>query len=770
MGRSWINRLAVVVLLFLHIPEISFAQGPPGSPKDRAKAKKQITLDDIWGVQTFKQNSVFGLRSMNDGIHYTTLDSKNGLSFIVRSKYETGVAVDTILRSDWLIIDKKDTLSIDDYHFSPDERKILIATGTEKIYRHSTREANYVWNRDKKKLMLLSKGAKQRYATFSPTGSKVAFVRENNLFVKDPEAGKEVQITTDGKWNHIINGSADWVYEEEFTFDKAFFWSVDGSKIAYYRFDESAVKEFTMAKYGSLYPVDYKFKYPKAGEENAVVSIHIYDLITKKVTAVDLGNDYEYIPRIKWTQDPNVLSVQRMNRHQNHLDLLLVDAATGTSNVILTEKRETYIDITDDLTFLKDNKRFIWTSDKDGFNHIYLYDLKGNQLEQITVGSWDLSSFDGIDESTGILFYTSAEGFKEEHKSVREYRGVDYQTHRLKVGSAQPSPLDRNVFAVDLTGTKKKLLSARNGTNSATFSKGFKYFINYHTDANSPSFITLHKINGDLIRILEANRKLNQTIDEYDITDLEFFHFKTSENIELNGWMIKPNNFDPNKKYPLLMYVYGGPGAQTVKNQLDRNYFWYQMLAQKGYIIASVDNRGTGARGADFKKCTYKDLGNLETVDQIEAAKYFGALDYIDASRIGIWGWSYGGYMTSLCLTKAAELFKMGIAVAPVTNWRYYDTIYTERFLQTPQENAKGYDDNSPINYVDKLEGKYLLVHGSADDNVHYQNTMEMVNALVNANKQFDLFIYPDKNHSIYGGNTRLHLFTKMTNYILENL
>jgi len=760
-----------IPILFVFVLSIlitaTFAGDPP-----KLSEYKEISLEDIWKDYVFSSKSVRGLRSMKDGIHYTTLESKAQQSFIVKYKYETGEIVDTLLYSFSLITKESgDTLSLKDYQFSDGEDKIIIPTDVELIYRHSTRETNYIWDFKNQSLSLLSQGAKQRYATFSPLGYKVAFVRENDLWVKDVNSIEEIQITNDGKLNQIINGATDWVYEEEFGFDKAFFWSSDGSKIAFYRFDETNVKEFTMAKYGSLYPYDYKFKYPKAGEENAKVGIYIYDLETGKTKKVDLGDGFEYIPRIKWTKDPNMLTIQKMNRHQNELELIAADASTGKTTVIIKEKRDTYLDISDDLTFLKDAKTFIWTSDRDGYKHIYHYNIDGKLINQITSGQWDVTSFLGIDEEKSKIYYISAENPIYIKENKKQQKILDIPMHYLKLLSSNANPLVRNLYVVNLNGTTKKVLSVKNGSNRASFSNNFKYYINYFSDANTPSFVSLHRSDGQEIRVLEDNKELIKTISEFQISKKEFFSFKTSEDVQLNGWVIKPYDFDPKKKYPVLMYVYGGPGAQTVKNSWDgRNMFWYQLLAQKGCLIVSVDNRGTGARGADFQKCTYKELGKLETIDQIEAAKYLGTMPFVDKARIGIWGWSYGGYMTSLCMTKGAEYFKLGIAVAPVTNWRYYDSIYTERYMQTPQENPSGYDDNSPINHVEKLKGKYLLIHGSADDNVHYQNSIEMVSALVAANKQFDLFIYPDKNHGIYGGNTRLHLYTKMTNFILDYL
>ncbi|MBN4062003.1 S9 family peptidase [Bacteroidales bacterium AH-315-I05] len=716
----------------------SFSQNLPTD-----KAGKNLTLEEIWSEWKFTAESVSGVRSMSDGLHYTSLEKiKNG-SAVVKYSYKTGEAVDTIAKSAALIPEGAEKpIDIEEYQFSADENKLLIATDVEPIYRHSTREINYIYDTSTKKLTLLSEN-KQRYATFSPSGNKVAFVRGNNLFVKDLENGNETQITTDGEHNKIINGATDWVYEEEFGFDKAFFWSPDGKKIAFYRFDESSVREFNMTTYGTLYPADYRFKYPKCGEKNSKLSIHIFDLGKGKTIDVDLGNNWEYIARIKWTKDPEWFSIQQMNRHQNRLDFILANASSGETKTIFTETSDTYIDITNNLTFLDDKKHFIWTSEKSDFNHIYLYDISGKEVRQITKGNWDVTDFKGFNEKTKTLFYISAES----------------------------SPLERDLYSIKNDGSGKKKLSTKKGSNSVVFSNGFRYYINYHSDANTPHYISLNDARGKELRMLKNNKKLADTLATYRLSKKEFFSFKTSEGVELNGWMIKPADFDQGKKYPVFMFVYGGPGSQTVRNSWGgTNQMWYQLLTQKGYIVVSVDNRGTGARGRDFKNCTYKQLGKLETIDQIEAAKHLGSLPYVDKTRIGIQGWSYGGYMSSLCLFKGNDYFKTAIAVAPVTNWRYYDTIYTERYMQTPQENADGYDDNSPINHVDSLCGKYLLVHGMADDNVHFQNSVEMVNALVKANKQFDFYMYPDKNHGIYGGNTRLHLFTKMTNFILNNL
>ena len=706
--------------------------------------KRDVTLADIWSDGTFAAESVYGLRSMNNGLHYTSLEDGK----INKYGYEKEGLIETILSEDELKPSGNgESISIDEYQFSPDESKVLISTETEKIYRHSTREIYYIFDLKTKKLSKLTDD-KVRYATFSPDGKNIAYVKRNNLFVANiaPETSRSSimtrNITSDGVFNKIINGATDWVYEEEFAFDKAFFWSPDGEKIAFYRFDETEVEQFSMDVYGTLYPSQDVFKYPKAGEVNAKVTIHVYNSETQKTTPIDLGK-YEYIPRIKWTKSNNSLSVQRMNRHQNVLDLILINTSDYSQNIILNETTETYIDITDNLTFLNNKKQFIWTSEKDGYNHIYLYDINGKLVNQVTRGNWDVSSYEGFDEASSTIFYLSSEG----------------------------SPIEKQLYSIGLDGKSKKKLTTKKGQNRAVFSKGFKYYINYHSSANTPYYITLHDGTGIEKRVLKDNAELLKELEKFNISQQEFFTFNTNEGTNLNAWMIKPQDFDESKKYPVLMYVYGGPGAQTVKNSWGgSNFFWYQLLASKGYIIVSVDNRGTGSRGSEFKKCTYKQLGKYETIDQIASAKYLQSLSFVDGNRIGIWGWSYGGYMSSNCLFKGSDVFKMAIAVAPVTNWRYYDSIYTERYMQTPEENANGYDDNSPINHVEKLTGEFLLVHGMGDDNVHFQNAVELSEALVQADKQFDVMYYRNRSHGISGGNTRLHLYKKMTDFVLENL
>lgn len=706
--------------------------------------KKNISLDDIFKTGTFRSKGISGLVSMKDGLHYSGIDNDSIFEF----SYENAKEKRSIVGINELSYNGA-KLSIDEYQFSPDEKKLLIATGTEHIYRHSTRENYFVYDRASKTAVPVTNGDKQMYAGFSPDGSKVAFVRNNNIFIKDLVSGIETQVTSDGKQNMIINGATDWVHEEEFSFSVAYFWSPDSKKIAYYKFDESLVKEFSFDEFNKqLYPTQYRFKYPKAGENNSIVSIHVYDLASSSDKTVDIGKETDqYIPRVKWTADVNTLSLVRMNRHQNKLELLLANASTGESKVVYTETSNTYVDIHesegDYVYFTPDNKHFMLMSDKDGFNHLYLYDINGNLVNQITKGNWEVVSYKGIDEKTKTLYYVASE----------------------------TTATERDIYSIKINGTEKKKISIEKGTHNPEFSNGMKYYIDTYSDANQPNFIALYNSQGKQVRVLEDNNTLKSTMQQFSLSQKELLMFKTSEGIELNAWLIKPSDFNANKKYPVFLVFYGGPGRNMVTNSFDgSNYFWYQLLAEKGYIVMCVDNRGTQYRGAAFKKATYKQLGKLEVTDQIETAKYLTTLPYVDATRIGTFGWSFGGYLSSLCITKGADYFKTAIAVAPVTNWRYYDNIYTERFMSLPQENASGYDDNSPINHVNKIKGKYLLIHGSGDDNVHYQNTMEMITALVNANKQFELFIYPDKNHGISGGNTRLHLYTKMTDFILTNL
>lgn len=705
---------------------------------------KPITLEDIFKKGTFSQKNISGLHPMNDGQTYVSIerDASGGL-IAAQHQFSDGKIVNVLFRQNDLKFNGRQLpISTD---FNKNESRVLLVADEEAIYRRSTKADYFVYNLKSRKITEVSPNGKQQYASFSPDGSKIAFVRNNNLFIKDLISGAEKQITKDGKFNHIINGSADWVYEEEFSFAKAFFWSPDSRKIAYYKFDESQVPEFSMMMYEGLYPQPYRYKYPKAGEKNSEVSIHIYDLDDNATKNVDVGQEKDqYIPRIRWTADPDRLCVLRLNRHQNKLEYLFADARTGSSKVVLTEDDKAYIDIEkEQLTFLPNGKYFINVSERDGWNHLYLYDMNGKIIRQITKGNWEVTEVYGIDPKNNTIYYQSTE----------------------------ISPLQRDVYAISLDGKNKKRISTEDGTNEASFSSDFSYCILSHSENGLPLTITLHNQAGKFIRTLEDNHVLKQRLKNYNVQPAEFFSFKTSEGIELNGYMIKPADFDPSRKYPVLMYVYGGPGSQSAADRWNGSrHLWSNYLAQQGYIVACVDNRGTGFRGAAFKKSTYKELGKYETIDQIEAAKWLAEQPYVNPSRIGIWGWSYGGYMSSLCITKGADVFSMAIAVAPVTTWRFYDTIYTERYLRTPQENPEGYDENSPINFADRLKGKFLLVHGTGDDNVHFQNSVMFSEALIQAGKPFEQAYYPNKNHGIYGGNTTMHLYRRMTDFILENL
>jgi len=697
----------------------------------------RITLEDIYGSPAFMPDMLRGLNSMNDGVHYTVQEG----SQIKKYSYKTGEVVKTLF--DATQFEEIDRFTA--YQFNDTEEKILIETEHEQIYRHSYSAYYYVYDCAEGTVIPVSANGKQQLGTLSPSGSHAAFVRDNNLYIRDLSGVREEQLTFDGVRNQVINGAPDWVYEEEFGFSQGFCWSPDGQKIAFYRFDESQVKLFHMTMFGTLYPESYEFKYPKAGEENSQVSIHVYDLESGKTTPMDVGDESDqYIPRIKWTKDTNTLSIMRLNRLQNQLDILHANAATGNSKVVYQEVNQWYISEASDqtITYLEDGESFILNSEKDGYFHLYYYNFVSGNMEAITSGDFDVSSFIGYDKKSNLLYYSSYE----------------------------ESSIERHVYSISLDGSKKKKISTRPGNNSATFSKTFKYYILNNSSANTPYHITLHKQKGKEIRVLVDNEQLTETTKKYGFALSEFLTVPTASGQELNAWMIKPLDFDPEKEYPLFIYVYGGPESQNVIDSWGRRAPWFQMLVQQGYIVACVDNRGTNGRGEAFRKATYMKLGELETIDQIEAAQWFGSQSYIDADRMGIFGWSYGAYMTSLCMTKGKGTFKMGIAVAPVTTWRYYDTVYTERFMRTPQENPEGYDQNSPINFADGLQGKFLLIHGSGDDNVHFQNSMDFVEALVQANKQFDMQFYPNKNHGIYGGNTSFHLYTRMTEFVLENL
>ena len=696
-------------------------------------AQDRIQQKDIWQWR-YSPERLESIRSMKDGEYYTVLKNAK----IIRYSYTDASSKEVLLDAQ----KKPELPSFNGYVFSKDENKILLETNTQPIYRRSKQAIYWIYDRQTQAVQMLFDAPVQE-PQFSPDGQKVAFIYQRNLYVKNLSDNSIEQLTTDGS-KHIINGTTDWVYEEEFGFVRAFVWDASSSQLMFMRFDETAVPEFSMDVYGSdLYPFPYTFKYPKAGETNALVSLHTYDLNQAKLQQVDLGeNSWEYIPRIQSTPTDHVVTFQTMNRHQNHLQLWSINLNDNKVELLLEEKDEAYVDIADDLTFL-DNGNFIWSSDRSGYKHLYLYNAQGKLLNPITQGNWEVTEFYGVNAQQKELYYQS--------------------TEKTTIG--------RGVYATRLNGRGKRALTQESGSNGAFFSRGGQYFIHTYSDEQTPPMYTLRQTsNGKVIRELLNNNALAETLAAFDLPQKEFSTIQVNGN-SLNMYMIKPRDFDPKKQYPVLMFQYSGPGSQQVANRWGSNRdLWHKSLTEQGYIIACVDGRGTGFKGADFKKVTYLNLVKFEAEDQIAAAQQLGNLSYIDAKRIGIWGWSFGGHMSLQCLLTGADTFAAAISVAPVTNWRFYDTIYTERFLRTPAENASGYDDNSPINYADQLTGKLLLIHGSGDDNVHVQNSMRMAEALIQADKDFEFMIYPDKNHGIYGGNTRIHLYRKMTNFIINNL
>jgi dipeptidyl-peptidase-4 len=700
--------------------------------------KKIVSVEEIYGG-VFRTEGLDVLRSLNNGEQYTVLnyDRSNGNTSIDKYDYETLEKVGTIISS----ADLPEIQGFSSYEFSSDESKILLATQVEPIFRRSTLGVFYLYEIATKSLIKIA-NAKIQEPLLSPNGNQVVYVAENNLYLFDVTSGKTSQITTDGVRNKIINGVTDWVYEEEFAFVRAFAWNSNGTKIAFLRFDETQVPEFSMDVYGEgLYPWPYVFKYPKAGEENAKVTLHMFDVASGNTEKVNLGDAY-YIPRMQWMNHPDKLSIQTLNRHQNRLKLNVVDAKDNSVSLLMEETDEAYVDVTDNLTFLEDDS-FIWTSERDGYNHIYRYGVNGKLKNQITNGPWEVTDYYGYDEKRDRVYYQSTEN-----------------------GS-----INRGVYSVRGNGKGKKPLATKEGTNTADFNADFSNFINTYSSVTTPYKYTLRNaLTGKKLRDIKDNKALLDKLNGYSISPKEFSTLEINGN-DLNMYMIKPSDFDPSKKYPLLMYQYSGPGSQNVSNDwMGANDYWHQMLVSKGYIVACVDGRGTGFKGRDFKKVTYLNLVKYETEDQIASAKKLSELSYVDESRTGIWGWSFGGHMSTNCLLKGNAIFEMAVAVAPVTSWRFYDTIYTERFMRTPEENPNGYDDNSPFNYPELLKGDYLLIHGSGDDNVHVQNSMRMIEALIQANKPFDWAIYPDKNHGIYGGNTRVHLFNKMTDFVEKHL
>lgn len=716
------------------------------------QAQQKVTLRDI-AQGTYRAQGISGLKPMLDGEHYTQISSDH--KRIVKYSFKTGEEVGTLF--DVTTARDCDLKSFDDYILSPDEKLILIQTETKPIYRHSFTAVYYIYNVKNNKMEPLSNNGPQQVPLFSPDGNQIAFVRNNNIYlVKLLFGNSESQVTKDGEYNHVLNGIPDWVYEEEFSFNRAFDFSADSKMIAYVRFDESAVPMFSFPWYKGLapekisyatYPGAYEYKYPKAGEVNSKVSVHTYDIKSHVTRKMDLQIDSDgYIPRIKFTSDPEKLAIMTLNRHQNRLDLYMANPRSGLCKVAIRDEAEQYIKESAYSNIKFYPEHIVIMSEKDGYNHLYLYTIAGNLVKQITKGQFEVTSFLGWDQKANVFYYASNEG----------------------------SPLRTAIYKIDGKGKKTKL-STRTGSNSAIFSTNQKYYINTFSNISTPTLITLNDNRGKELTTLLDNSKLKAQTAQLNMPQKEFFTFRTSSGVELNGWMMKPANFNANKKYPVILHQYSGPGSQQVIDRWGIGSFgdgglFEAYMCDKGYIMVCVDGRGTGGRGAAFEKCTYLQLGVKEAEDQVETARYLGTLPYIDGKRIGIWGWSFGGYNTLMSMSDGSGAFKAGVAIAAPSDWRFYDTVYTERFMRTPKENAEGYDAGSAIKRAPQLKGSLLLIHGTADDNVHYQNCAEYSEALVQAGIQFDMQVYTNRNHGIFGGKTREHLMNQVANFFIQNL
>lgn len=716
------------------------------------QAQQKVTLRDI-AQGTYRAQGISGLKPMLDGEHYTQISSDH--KRIVKYSFKTGEEVGTLF--DVTTARDCDLKSFDDYILSPDEKLILIQTETKPIYRHSFTAVYYIYNVKSNKMEPLSNNGPQQVPLFSPDGNQIAFVRNNNIYlVKLLFGNSESQVTKDGEYNHVLNGIPDWVYEEEFSFNRAFDFSADSKMIAYVRFDESAVPMFSFPWYKGLapektsyatYPGAYEYKYPKAGEVNSKVSVHTYDIKSHVTRKMDLQIDSDgYIPRIKFTSDPEKLAIMTLNRHQNRLDLYMANPRSGLCKVAIRDEAEQYIKESAYSNIKFYPEHIVMMSEKDGYNHLYLYTIAGNLVKQITKGQFEVTSFLGWDQKANVFYYASNEG----------------------------SPLRTAIYKIDGKGKKTKL-STRTGSNSAIFSTNQKYYINTFSNISTPTLITLNDNRGKELTTLLDNSKLKAQTAQLNMPQKEFFTFRTSSGVELNGWMMKPANFNANKKYPVILHQYSGPGSQQVIDRWGIGSFgdgglFEAYMCDKGYIMVCVDGRGTGGRGAAFEKCTYLQLGVKEAEDQVETARYLGTLPYIDGKRIGIWGWSFGGYNTLMSMSDGSGAFKAGVAIAAPSDWRFYDTVYTERFMRTPKENAEGYDAGSAIKRAPQLKGSLLLIHGTADDNVHYQNCAEYSEALVQAGIQFDMQVYTNRNHGIFGGKTREHLMNRVANFFIQNL
>lgn len=713
---------------------------------------QKVTLQDV-AQGTYRASGIYGIKPMLDGEHYTQISSDR--KRIVKYSFKTGEEVETIF--DVTTARDCSLTSFDDYIMSPDERLILIQTETKPIYRRSFTAVYYIYNVRNNKLEPLSNNGPQQVPLFSPDGNQIAFVRNNNIYlVKLLFNNSESQVTKDGEYNKVLNGIPDWVYEEEFGFNRAFDFSADSKMLAYIRFDESAVKMFSFSWYKGMapekmqyetYPGSYDYKYPKSGMQNSLVSVHTFDIKSKVTRTMDLQLDKEdYIPRIRFTSDPEKLAIMVLNRHQNRFDLYFANPRSTLCKVAIRDEAPQYIkeQAYANIEFL--DKNIVMMSERDGYNHLYLYTIGGNLVKQITKGDFEVKDFLGWDQNANVFYYTSNE----------------------------ESPLRTAVYKIDGKGKKTKL-STRVGTNSAIFSHSMKYYINTYSSISTPTRITINNNQGKELKTLMDNAALKEKVARLNMPIKEFFTFTTSDGVKLNGWMMKPTNFNPNKKYPVIMHQYSGPGSQQVIDRWNIGSFsdggmFEAYMCDKGFVMVCVDGRGTGGRGAAFEKCTYMFLGVKEAKDQVETAKYLGTLPFVDKNKIGIWGWSFGGYTTLMSMSEGTPVFRAGVAIAAPSDWKFYDTVYTERFMRTPKENGDGYAASSAILRADKLHGSLLLIHGTADDNVHFQNCAEYSEALVQANKQFDMQIYTNRNHGIAGGNTRNHLMNRVANFFMEEM
>jgi len=728
-----LRRLCLVVVAVLH-PAPLVAQGV------QAPA---LTVHSIWGTREFASDLV-SLTWMKDGTAYTTTQTDSaGHTDLYRVDALSG-KTQLLLRGTELVPPgAQQPIAIEEYRFSTDGMRLLIFTNSARVWRQNTKGTYYVWDFTAKRLIPVSaKPGYQMFAKFSPDGRMVAFVRANNIYMTDLATGGETALTADGG-DSVINGTSDWVYEEELDLRDAFRWSPDGRRIAFWRFDQTAIPTFYLLDADSLYPQLVPVRYPKAGMPNSEVKIGVVDVGTRQTTWVDLGGDKDiYVAAMDFAGSSNEIWLTRLNRHQDRLDLLLADAQRGASRVIMTDRDSAWVDANQP-RWINGGKQFLFVSERDGYDQVYLFNRDGSLLRRVTPGGWDVLQVYGVDEKKQVLY----------------------------CGGAIDGPLGRPLVRIGLDGKGLARISTEPGTHGIEFDPTFQLYVDTYSRTGIPPVQTLRRADGRLVRTLADNAALAAKVTALGLVRPEFITLKTPDGVELNAWIIKPKGFDPSRRYPLLMNVYGGPGSQTVTDSWGgANYLWHQMLARDGYLVASVDNRGTGGRGARFMKLTYLHLGRYESADQIASARWFAAQPYVDPDRIGIWGWSYGGYMSSLSMFRGGGVFKAALAVAPVTDWRFYDTIYTERYMRTPQENPAGYGEGAPLAYADSLKGHYLLVHGTGDDNVHFQNSVRLVERLEAANKQFDMRIYPNKTHSIAGGSTRENLYGLFTAWLEKNL